>query len=381
MPQNSQSRAIIERLHGNHQGMCLCPCHDDRNPSLHVTGKEDGKVLLYCHAGCPQEDLITWCKENGLWHLPMRRAVQVVDFRPIHEQRQRRQQRDEQDDSEQQHVQDDTDEQQEEGDSDYDRKRIAYYVLRIAAKHAQANPNARDQLLPYFNGRGIKAVPAGAMYLPAAPVCTIMRNYPECALQLFPSVAQATCDAQGRLRGALITQLTKDSSSNLRIDGKSVRRIVGPSKHAFVQVTTAWPTRDRPLLAAEGVEKAAAVAELLKEQGYPAIATLGTANMRNNMPLPPCAEVIIAADHGEAGTKAAKAMAGHIKRAGGTARIVFPPADFKDWDEAIKTAHRAADTDNTLAELSRDVPVRASIRRRGRGRRYRQAPRQRWPKF
>jgi hypothetical protein len=110
-----------------------------------------------------------------------------------------------------------------------------------------------------------------------------------------------------------------------------VRRIVGPSKHAFVQVAGVFD-RDRPLIVAEGVEKAAAVAtELFKEKDYPAIATLGTENMRNNMPLPPCAEVIIAADNGAAGSKAAKAMAAHVKRAGGIARIVLPPEDFKDW--------------------------------------------------
>jgi putative DNA primase/helicase len=71
--------------------------------------------------------------------------------------------------------------------------------------------------------------------------------------------------------------------------------------------------------------------------------------MRNNMPLPPCAEVIIAADNGAAGSKAAKAMAAHVKRAGGIARIVLPPEDFKDWDQAIK----AADSE-TLASY-RDV--------------------------
>ncbi|NPU98910.1 MAG: DUF3987 domain-containing protein [Candidatus Omnitrophica bacterium] len=33
-----------------------CPVHDDKNPSLSITN-EGGKVLVHCHAGCPQEDI------------------------------------------------------------------------------------------------------------------------------------------------------------------------------------------------------------------------------------------------------------------------------------------------------------------------------------
>lgn len=30
--------------------LAQCPCHEDRNPSLSLTEKEDGKVLAYCHS-------------------------------------------------------------------------------------------------------------------------------------------------------------------------------------------------------------------------------------------------------------------------------------------------------------------------------------------
>src|SRR5262249_13432219 len=30
----------------------LCPAHDDVNNSLHVTCRPEGKILMYCHAGC-----------------------------------------------------------------------------------------------------------------------------------------------------------------------------------------------------------------------------------------------------------------------------------------------------------------------------------------
>lgn len=31
---------------------CRCPAHDDRNPSLSIRGGDDGRALVYCHAGC-----------------------------------------------------------------------------------------------------------------------------------------------------------------------------------------------------------------------------------------------------------------------------------------------------------------------------------------
>jgi len=34
-----------------------CPAHDDKNPSLSISEADDGKVLLYCHAGCEYPDV------------------------------------------------------------------------------------------------------------------------------------------------------------------------------------------------------------------------------------------------------------------------------------------------------------------------------------
>ena len=43
-----------------------CPAHDDREPSLSVRDA-DGMVLVRCHAGCDQRDVIAALKERGLW--------------------------------------------------------------------------------------------------------------------------------------------------------------------------------------------------------------------------------------------------------------------------------------------------------------------------
>lgn len=53
---------ILDRLDGVRQSgrshMAKCPAHDDRSPSLRVTTADDGRVLLYCLAGCSTAKVI-----------------------------------------------------------------------------------------------------------------------------------------------------------------------------------------------------------------------------------------------------------------------------------------------------------------------------------
>lgn len=44
-----------------------CPAHNDRRPSLSVRDGADGKVLVHCHAGCDQSEVITALCDRGLW--------------------------------------------------------------------------------------------------------------------------------------------------------------------------------------------------------------------------------------------------------------------------------------------------------------------------
>ncbi len=38
--------------------LALCPSHDDHQPSLSVAEADDGKILIKCHAGCRNEDIV-----------------------------------------------------------------------------------------------------------------------------------------------------------------------------------------------------------------------------------------------------------------------------------------------------------------------------------
>lgn len=47
--------------------LACCPAHADRNPSLSLRDAPGGMVLVHCHAGCSQSDVVASLKEKGLW--------------------------------------------------------------------------------------------------------------------------------------------------------------------------------------------------------------------------------------------------------------------------------------------------------------------------
>src|SRR5690348_14305623 len=64
------AKIIADALGGRKAGggwVARCPAHDDRSPSLSVRDADTGKVLVRCHAGCDQRNVIAALKEQGLW--------------------------------------------------------------------------------------------------------------------------------------------------------------------------------------------------------------------------------------------------------------------------------------------------------------------------
>jgi putative DNA primase/helicase len=48
--------------------VACCPAHRDRNPSLALRDSVEGHILVHCHAGCTQAEVISALKGLGLWH-------------------------------------------------------------------------------------------------------------------------------------------------------------------------------------------------------------------------------------------------------------------------------------------------------------------------
>jgi hypothetical protein len=63
-----EGRALVERLGGRWSpggGLCRCPAHEDRTPSLSIrVGRS--RLLLHCFAGCDATDILKALASAGL---------------------------------------------------------------------------------------------------------------------------------------------------------------------------------------------------------------------------------------------------------------------------------------------------------------------------
>jgi putative DNA primase/helicase len=56
---------IIHALNGRN-GVCRCPAHDDKRPSLSIKDGDDGGIIVHCFAGCHYADIKDELRRRGL---------------------------------------------------------------------------------------------------------------------------------------------------------------------------------------------------------------------------------------------------------------------------------------------------------------------------
>lgn len=275
--------------HGSY-GMAKCAAHDDRSPSLSIRDGSDDKVLVKCHAGCDQADVIDALRHRGLWP---RRHDDPESSRARSPSRSSKPR-----------------------DDRNETSRIAL-VRRLwreaedprappvsAYLRHRGLPPLSDDQLPVF--RFHQACPFGGERVPAL----IARFSP---IENDPGLdAEPTAIFRIRLD---------------RYDGDKRKLALGPSSGQVVKL-------DRDIsLAGLGVTEGAEKGLALIASGWqPIWVTCGTSTMRSFPLLPWMQALTVFCDGDDPGREAALAAAGRWHDAGREARILQPPSPYKDWD-------------------------------------------------
>jgi putative DNA primase/helicase len=281
------SETIAKALGGRKAGgswMARCPVHDDREPSLSVRDADDGKVLIRCHAGCDQAQVIAELRRRRLWAErgpPRSRSVRPQQHQALN-------------------------------DKADDTKRTG-----VALSIWQATVPAADTPVEiYLRSRGI------GIALPPTIRFHAGLRHPRGGL--WP--AMVVLVTRGRDNAPLAihrTFLSRDGTGKASVEPQ--RMMLGPCRSGAVQLA---PVGDR-LMVGEGIETCLAA---MQATGMPAWAALSTSGLRV-LDLPGEArDVIVLADGDDPGEAAALEAALRWSHEGRRVRIARPPQglDFND---------------------------------------------------
>lgn len=265
--------------------MACCPAHQDREPSLCVT-ERNGSLLVYCHAGCPQREVIRALKSLRLWRGSHRSSGGVNDT----------QQRDQL---------------AAEIAEDARHTRIA---LKIWAD-SKSSPGTLVER--YLAARGLDI---------ASP--EVLRFHPGLkhrSGKILPAMVALV--TEGMTGDSVAIHRTFLSPDGLRkTDLAPDRMMLGPCRGGAVRFGDASGSN---LLIGEGIETCLSA---MKATGRPTWAALSASNL-GSFDLPSqIRDVVVLADGDERGEQAAQQAAIRWRRQGRQVRIACPPRgyDFND---------------------------------------------------
>lgn len=281
------AETIARALGGHRAGatwMARCPAHEDRSPSLSISAGKGGKVLVRCHAGCDQRDLIAALQERGLWQTTGR--LLGIARKPRGRIA-------------------------EEPNAEDLRRSAAALAIWRASHAAEETPVAT-----YLRSRGLD--------VPALPALRFHAGLKHTSGGVWPAmVALVTQGATGSPIAVHRTFLARDGSGKAPVDPP--RMMLGPCRGGVVRLGEPGNV----LMVGEGIETCLAA---MQASGRPAWAALSTSGLRS-LDLPNAVrDVIVLADGDEPGEAAAQDCARRWKREGRRVRIARPPSgmDFND---------------------------------------------------
>ena len=282
------AETIAKALGGRKAGrawMVPCPVHEDRKPSLSISAAKAGKVLLHCHAGCDQRDVIAALRRRGLWET-VRETVGPFAGRGHPRVR---------------------------NEPDHDALERAEAALAIW----QASQTAEETFVEtYQRSRGLTLhIPASLRFHPGL-------KHPSGSV--WPAmVALVTLGSIGTPVAIHRTFLASDGQRKAPLE--PAKMMLGRCRGGVVRLGPPAGV----LMVGEGIETCLAA---MQATGNPAWAALSTSGLRAlELPSDLC-DVIVLADGDEAGEAAAQHCASRWRCQGRRVRIARPPhgMDFND---------------------------------------------------
>jgi len=288
---------IGRALDGRRSGggwVARCPAHDDRTPSLSIQDALDGRVLVYCHAGCEQAHVINALRQRRLWPSNDRHQANVICLQSGLSAQNR----------------------QEEEATDRTAAALKIWQSAVAVTNTLAET--------YLQSRGIDmALPASLRFHPG------LRHH---SGDLWPAmIALVTRGIDDEPVAIHQTFLARDGKGKAPVVPQKM--MLGPCRGAGVRLGTAHPASW--MVVAEGIETTLSV---MLACGIPGWAALSANGLRSVVLPPDAAKVLICADndHNGVGQRVAGEAAERFLSEGRRVRIATPPSAGTDFNDVLR---------------------------------------------
>jgi hypothetical protein len=275
---------LAAKLRGRRSGhgwSCHCPSHDDKTPSLWLTGKDDGGIFVNCQAGCSAEQVLAALDQKGWLN-----GFKQVKSGPV----------------------------------------LSKEQLKRAAFLAECVPVFGTVGERYLEGRGLSALPPSVMFHPKAK--ELMGIW-------YPAIVAKVQRPDGAVTSYQCTFLMPDGTDARGVFGAKRRQTYGSLEGGAV----VFPGAVTPMVIAESWETAATVWEAT---GRLCLASLGLTNA-SKLELPAGAEVWLAGEADPAGSQGAETQTTVVRKLikkGHVVRVRTPEAyaDVKgtDWSDVAQ---------------------------------------------
>lgn len=284
------AQIIAEALGGRRYGtewQVRCPAHRDRIASLSIKDSERG-VLVYCHARCSQQSVISALKARGLWQPT--NGFDHIKPRPRFTQRQSE-------------------------PISADKTALALKIWN------ESKPSTGTLVETYLASRGIK--------LEEEPTLRFHPCLRHPSGNAWPAMVALVSDGVTNLPVAIHrTHLSIDGSAKAPIE--PTKLMLGPCRGGAVR----FGNHTDMVVVGEGIETVLSVRQAMKIPAWAALSTSGLVALDFPQEV---RKIIIAADGDSAGYKAARDAAKKWSRIGRSVAIAQPPRglDFNDLLTAI----------------------------------------------
>jgi len=277
------------------QWRCRCPVHGGR--SLALRDGRDGKLLVYCYAGCEWRDIFDWLRSRGL--------IGPANGFPSLEREEERYRR-------------------EEREARAEVARLRRAISRARDLYRRGVDPHGTAVEIYLRSRGITgSIP---------PVLRFLEVCPHRNGRYYPAMVAPIVNVRGEQIAIHKTFLLCDGSGKADLPKNEQRETCGPMKGGGIRL--AHPCLDTRLIVGEGIESTLSAMQMF---GLPAWAAVCAGGIEA-LDLPAeIREVAIAADNDANGVGQCAGLTAHARWAadGRSVRIWLPPNVGNDFNDAL----------------------------------------------